>query len=111
MTDDIINAGLHSDVEVYGRQYFQAIQFFDQNNRPIDTFRASFVGMMDTITFSQSAGVRRLVLNVEGPFVRRRSPRVEYFSDADQKRRLSTDRGLEFISGLVRKSVQWPKPE
>jgi hypothetical protein len=109
MTDDMIARALESEAEVYGRRYFMAIQFFNEHWQPVDAYRAVYVGVMDRMTFKRSPGLRQITLNIESPFVRRRTPRLQTFSDRDQKSRFANDKGLEFISSLKDKTVIWPK--
>jgi hypothetical protein len=109
LTDKIIQAAINSENEVYGRRYFQAVQYFDEAMQPVGQFILVFVGIMDRMSVRQSADTRSITLNVESPLVRRRTARVSYFSDVDQRRRDPTDRAFEFISTLANKSVSWPK--
>lgn len=109
LTDDLIAKALDSENEVYGRRYFMAVQFFDEAWQPVDDYRAIYVGAMDRMSFKRSADVRQIVLNIESAFVRRRTPRLQMFSDRDQKSKYPTDKGLEFMSSLKNKTVTWPK--
>lgn len=109
LPDAIVQAAINSEAQVYGRRYFQAVQYFDENQAIIGQFIAIFVGVMDRMTFKQSADLRQITLNVESPLVRRRTARVQYFSDLDQRRRDATDMAFEFSSTLQNKTVSWPK--
>lgn len=109
LTDELIATALDSEDEVYGRLYFQAIQFFDEDWQPVDDYRAIYVGAMDRMSFKRSSTLRQIILNIESAFVRRRTPRLQMFSDRDQKSRFANDRGLEFMSSLKNKTVLWPK--
>lgn len=109
LPDAIVQAALNSESQVYGRRYFQAVQYFDENQAIIGEFIAIFVGVMDRMTFRQSADLRQITLNVESPLVRRRAARVQYFSDLDQRSRDATDMAFEFSSTLQNKTVSWPK--
>ncbi len=109
LPDEIVQAALNSESQVYGRRYFQAVQYFDDDLNIIGQFIALFVGVMDRMTFKQSADIRQITLNVESPLVRRRTARVQYFSDVDQRKRDADDRAFEFISALRDKTVSWPK--
>jgi len=75
LTDDLVQKAIASEAEVYGRRYFMAVQFMDGGWQPVDTYRAIYVGVMDRMTFKRSADLRQITLNVESPFVRRRTPR------------------------------------
>jgi len=109
LTDEIVAAALASETEVYGRLYYMAIQFFDEDWQPVDTYRVVYVGTMDRMTFKRNADLRQITLNVESPFVRRRTPRLETFSDRDQRAKFPTDEAFEFISGNAAKNPIWPK--
>ena len=109
ITDDFTAKALESETQVYGRRYRMYIQFFTEDWQPADSYRTIYVGVMDRMTFKRSADLRQITLNIESPFVRRRVPRLELFSDRDQKSKYPTDRALEFMSDLKQKSVDWPK--
>lgn len=109
ISDDLIAKAIGSEAQVYGRRYFTAIQFFDEDWLPTDSYRVIYVGVMDRMAFKRSATVREISLNIESPFVRRRVPRLELFTDRDQRSKFPADRMFEFISGLKDKAVQWPK--
>jgi hypothetical protein len=109
LTDDMVSRALNSETEVYGRRYFMGIQFFDEDWQPVDDYRVIFVGVMDRMTFRRTVEQRQIALNVESPFVRRRTPRLQTLSDRDQKSRFPDDHGLEFVSSLKSKTVKWPK--
>jgi hypothetical protein len=107
--DPIIKSVLHTQSEIYGRRYFCAIQFFNENLKPIDSYRPYFVGVMDRVTYSATATAKEITLNVEPPLVRKNNARVTYFSDRDHKRRAADDDFLSRISRLQTKTIQWPK--
>lgn len=109
VTDDMVARALASETEVYGRRYYMALQFFNEAWQPVDSYRVVYVGVMDRMTFKRNRDLRQITLNVESPFVRRRTPRLQTFSDRDQRSRYPTDKGLEFISSLKDKTVTWPK--
>lgn len=107
--DELMTAALNSESTIYGRRYFRAIQFFNPDGTAIDYFYYDFIGVMDRIAFKSTSTMREISLNIEGPFVRKNFPRLEYYSDTDQKRRDPTDKLLEYISGLALKNAKWPK--
>lgn len=109
LPDKIVQAAINSENEVYGRRYFQGVQYFDEASQALGPFITVFVGVMDRMSIRHSADTREITLNVESPFVRRRTARVSYFSDADQRLRDPADRGFEFVSTLANKTVAWPK--
>jgi hypothetical protein len=109
ITDEMIARALDSENQVYGRRYFTAIQFFTEDWQPTDSYRVIYVGVMDRMSFKRSATQREISLNIESPFVRRRVPRLELFTDRDQRSKYPDDLMFEFISGLRDKAVQWPK--
>lgn len=109
VSDQIINAAINSQEEVYGRRYFTAFQFFDDDLQKLDPYRPYFIGVMDRMTYRATAVTRELTLNIEGPFVRKKTPRLMYFTDRDQRRRKSNDGFLQYISTLQSKAVTWPK--
>lgn len=109
ISDDLIAKAIDSETQVYGRRYFTAIQFFDEDWLPTDSYRVIYVGVMDRMAFKRSATTREISLNIESPFVRRRVPRLELFTDRDQRSKFPADQMFEFISGLKDKAVQWPK--
>lgn len=109
ISDAIINAAINSHSVVKGRRYFSAIQFFDDNLQPLDAYYPYFIGVMDRMTYRATATTREITLNVEGPFVRKKTPRLVYFTDRDQRRRKADDGFLQFVSTLQSKAVTWPK--
>jgi hypothetical protein len=108
LTDPLMQATIDSEAMVYGRRYFTAIQFFGQDDQPVDRFYPTFIGVMDRISFRAGGNSREITLNIESPFVRKKTPRLEYYTDTDQKRNYPDDRFFEFISSLITKSVKWP---
>ena len=109
ISDAIIRAATNSNSDVYGRRYFTAVQFFDDQGQPLDNYHPYFIGVMDRMTYRATATTREITLNVEGPFVRKKTPRLLYFTDRDQRRRKANDGFLQFISTLQSKAVTWPK--
>jgi len=109
ITDDLVAKAIDSEAQVFGRRYLMAVQFFDEDWQPVDQYRVIYAGVMDRMSFRHSASERILTLNIESPFVRRRTPRLETFSDRDQKSKYPNDKALEFISSLKDKTVLWPK--
>jgi hypothetical protein len=108
-TDPIVKAVLSAQSEIYGRRYFCALQFFNEAQRSVDGYKPYFVGAMDSVSYKATATTREVTLNIEGPFVRKKNPRVTYFSDRDHKRRAPDDDFLSRISRLQTKTIQWPK--
>lgn len=108
ITDELVAAAINSETQVYGRRYVMYLQFFDAEWQPTDNYRAIYSGVMDRMSFKHSADLRQLILNVESPFVRRRSPRLETFSFTAQKSKFPDDMMLEFMSDLKNKTVRWP---
>lgn len=109
LTDELVSYAMTSETEVRGRRYAQALQFMDDDFKPLDFPRFIYVGVMDRIGFQQSLDTRQLLLFVESPLVRRRTARIDIFSDRAQRRRDPTDRLLEGMSALANKTVNWPK--
>lgn len=107
LTDPLLTRVLEQQLLVKGREYSMSLQFCDEQWQPIDTPRVIFVGAMDQMTIKRTPGTRAIILNVESFFVRRRVPRLETFSDRDQKSKYPNDKGLEFQSGLKNKMVTW----
>ena len=107
LTDPLLIRVMQQQTLVKGYRYTMSLQFCDEKWQPVDTPRVVYVGVMDQMTVKRSPEVRQIILNVESPFVRRRVPRLETFSDRDQKSKYPNDRGLEFQSGLKNKMVSW----
>jgi hypothetical protein len=108
LSDPIITAALKSESRVYGRRYIQYLQFFNEDWQPVDRPKPVFVGVMDRMSFSYTADQRQVILNIETPFVRRRTPRTDYFSGPSQKKRDANDTFLDGLSALRDKTVTWP---
>jgi hypothetical protein len=109
LTDPLLIRVMEQQTLVKGRRYVMGLQFCDEGWQPVDTARIVYVGVMDQMTVKWTPDLRQVILNVESPFVRRRVPRLETFSDRDQKSKFPTDKGLENVSGLKDKIVKWPK--
>jgi hypothetical protein len=109
ISDRVMNAAINSKQEIYGRRYFSAFQFFGDDLQPLDLYRPYYIGVMDRIIYRATATSRELSLNIEGPFVRKKTPRLMYFTDRDQRRRKADDGFLQFTSTLASKAVVWPK--
>lgn len=109
ISDDLTRMALNSETEVYGRRYGLALQFFDDDWQPTGAYRYIYSGIMDRMEFRRTALTREIRLNIESPFVRRRTKRARFFTHKDQQREWPNDRGLEFISTLASKTVTWPK--
>ncbi len=109
VSDRIVQAAINSESEIYGRRYFAAFQFFDDEQQRLDAYFPYFVGVMDRMVYRATATTREITLNVEGPLVRKKTPRLMYFTDRDQRRRKANDGFLQFISTLASKGVTWPK--
>ena len=107
LTDPLLTRVLSQQSLVKGREYQMSLQFCDEKWQPVDTPRVVFVGAMDQMQIKRTPETRQVILNVESFFVRRRVPRLETFSDRDQKSKYPNDKGMEFQSGLKNKIVTW----
>jgi hypothetical protein len=96
--EDILLLARNSTRDVYGRGYRMFVQYFDKDQMPIGLPEAVFVGMMDKMTITRSASVLEVGLTVEGFFVRKSTPRVRYFSAADQRSRFAGDGFLDRLT-------------
>jgi len=109
ITDPMIQKTINAPSLVKGRRFFTAVQFFDRAWQPVGKYLTTYVGIMDKMTVHSGGDLREIILNVESPLVRRRTPRPSNFDDRDQKYLYPNDRAFEFISGLKEKVVQWPR--
>ncbi len=98
------------DTEANGRKMSVFVQFMvADSDRLLDGPMSIWSGIMRTPKFEITAdGLSRLTLNVESVFSKRSRPNHSLYTDKDQDRRFSGDRGFEFVGSLQNKVVTWP---
>lgn len=79
----------------------------DANGLPIGTPPVVFRGRMDqmSVTLGEMAAV---AIRLENRLADWERARVRRYTDEDQKRFFSTDKGFEFVTATVDKSIVWP---
>lgn len=96
--------------EVKGRPCIAYFQHFDDDWQVLDGPLAIWFGLMDTISIeAPDAVTRRVELTLEWVFSRRGIAPSAYYTDEDQRALYPGDRGLEFVSAMQNKSVNWPQ--
>lgn len=109
VSPEIVTAVQNSSSMVKGRDVTIFIQFFDDNNCPLDNPYAIWAGVMDVMRYSAiGADKRDVTLTAEGLFTNRNHPPYSFYTDKDQQARFQYDRGLEYVSTLINKTVTWP---
>lgn len=105
----LVSEGLQSSQESKGRGVSVFCQHYDESWHPLDGLYETFGGIMDTLRISATGPATRTVtLSAEGIFTARGFAPFSYFSDRDQKRLHSSDRGAEYVASMASKSIQWP---
>jgi len=105
----LVPKALNSSDEVKGRPCAIYVQFKDADWQNLDSPYALFVGTMDQMTISgQGIETRTIEVTVEWLFTRRAIPPFGYLSDRDQKSLYPGDRGLEFVSSMQSRAIEWP---
>ena len=101
--------------EVLGRKAYVLIQFFGvddvddpDNQRPLDAPYPVWCGRCLSPTFTIQQDERSVNISAESLFSLRSRPQFAMYTDSDQQRRFTGDRGFEFIGSLVSKVVAWP---
>ncbi len=94
--------------EINGRRISTSVQFFNEAWQPIDNYFSLYNGVMDRVSFQIEAGKRTITLFAESPFVRKRAPRIQYWSASDQNIKFANDRFLDSVAGLENKVINWP---
>jgi hypothetical protein len=99
--------------EYVGRTVTVWLQFFDSSWQPVGTPVARSAGLMDGITISRARNdeqnsTRVLTLTAENIFAGRGVPPAGNYTDADQRFRSPTDRGLSFINEVQNTVVEVP---
>jgi hypothetical protein len=92
------------------------IQFFDvtptDGSQPwslLDEPYAISTWLMDQMTYTaQGPTQRAIALTAESLWTNRRRPAFGLYTDRDQNKRFSGDRGLEQVVDLVNKTIRWP---
>ena len=71
-----------------------------------------FSGYMDQMNIEEGPNTTTIVLSVENKLVALERPSANRYTSAYQKSQYSSDKGLDFISGLQTKKIVWgAKPE
>lgn len=98
--------------EYYDRMVRIWAQFFDADWQPLGLPYARQWGLMKSLTPSREAEEdgfsRKIVLNIESPFAKRRRPRHGFMTDRDQQNRFTGDRGCERVAGIQNRTIAWP---
>lgn len=89
------------------------IQFHNEDDdKPLTLFDQPFAiwaGRMQVPNFEiQGPTTRKITVSAESLFSLRSRPVFSQYTDTDQKARFAGDRGMEFVAGLVNKTVTWP---
>ena len=96
---------------VRGRTVTLYGQFLDvQTQQPVSGLWAlPTADIMDTIGFAAAGpSTRSIRLTAETIWTARNTAKNAFYSDRDQAARFPGDKGLEFVSGMVSNSINWP---
>lgn len=95
-----------SSQDVQGREAVIRLGFVNAQHQVIGQLCTIFVGRMNTqdVTAGKNTSVQ---LGLESLLVDWERPRVRRFTDADQKARFPTDRGLEYVSAVASMEIVW----
>lgn len=113
----IVSLARNASDRVKDRRSKVYVQFFDitPNDASVQPWSlldepfALSTWLMDQMVYSaQGPGQRSISLTAESLWTNRRRPAYGLFTDRDQNKRFSGDRGLEQIAYLVQKTIRWP---
>lgn len=103
----LLNVAANGSSEATGRPCCVYIQFLNANSEPLDQKIAIWPGIMDIVSLSASLGWQTISLTAETLFVDRIRAPWGLQTDTDQQARWPGDRGFEFMSSLIFKTVNW----
>lgn len=102
---DFISDSLNEDYQ--GRDARVYLGFLDDNLQLIADPMLAFRGRMDTqdISLGQTATIS---LTLESRLIDWDRPRIRRYTNEDQQNEYPSDKGLEFVSQMVEKEINWP---
>jgi hypothetical protein len=107
-TAEMLTKAKSSADQINGRRILVAVQFFDEAWQPVDNTIPIYNGVMDRISFQIEPDKKFITLYCESPFVRKHSPRIQYWTSADQNVKYPNDRLFDSVPGLQDKIITWP---
>jgi hypothetical protein len=107
-TAEMIQKAKDSYTVISGRRISVAVQFFGEAWQPVDNYIPIYNGLMDRVSFQREADKKTITLYCESPFVRKHSPRIQYWTAADQNVKYPGDRLFDTVAGLQDKIIIWP---
>lgn len=111
---ELLQSAVAVDRSLYiGRLAFVWLQFFDADWQPLDNPVAYKCRIIDGIEVSHSVSddgpeERSLSLTAQNMFYGRSTPPASNYSPRDQQFRSPGDRGLEFVSDVVKQQIHVP---
>lgn len=88
------------------------IYFGVMNGNTPSNIEEVFSGYMDQMNIEEGPNTTTIVLSVENKLVALERPSANRYTSAYQKSQYSSDKGLDFVSGLQTKKIVWgAKPE
>jgi len=88
------------------------IYFGVMNGNTPSNIEEIFSGYMDQMNINEGPNTTTITLSVENKLVALERPSANRYTSAYQKSQYSSDKGLDFISGLQSKKIVWgAKPE
>lgn len=105
---------INTTTQVSQRLMTVYMQFFDENWQPDAPPIGIFYGFMQPPSISRApatdteGSIQTISIVAENAFYFRSKPKNGRYTDADQKRRSPTDKGLEFTKSLTFKNFTYP---
>lgn len=94
---------------VKGRDASVFIQVFTEDWGLLGSPIHIWDGELDLMRYrAEGGGVYTVSVTAETAWVKRNKPPFGYLTDTDQKARFPGDRGLEQVSSLIGKTINWP---
>ena len=106
---DWVKMAIRNEHEAKGRDIVIYGHLFTADNAPIGDRFAFNSGIMSNLKLSGNGPNKRTIeVPIEGLFTRRRRPVFGWNTDFDQRMRFPGDKGMEFTTEVVGKTVTWP---
>ena len=92
---------------VQGRDAAVYLGLMDAAHALVATPHQVFSGRMNTMQMVDIGATATIELAIDGRLADWQRPRVRRYTNADQQNRFADDKGFEFVSQMVEKSIVW----
>ena len=89
------------------RKFTCFLGMLDESNQVIPSVYQLFEGRMDLMTINDSADDIAIALTVESRLIDLEKPNETRFTSEEQKRLFPNDKGLDFVTDLQDKDINW----